>query len=110
MRPLGQYLPLRGNGHPISRGRELPQHRRTALFFKPKRFGQPFAVLDLADERARDVYGRDLILVRPDLHVVWRGNAPPADPAGIDAPARGLSFRVACLWPPACPFPAWRSD
>ena len=41
--------------------------------------GAPYAVLDLPDTRARDVYGHDLILVRPDLHIVWRGNALPAD-------------------------------
>ena len=29
------------------------------------------------DRRARDIYGHDLMLVRPDLHVVWRGNAAP---------------------------------
>jgi hypothetical protein len=27
----------------------------------------------------RSVYGFDYLLVRPDLHVVWRGNALPAD-------------------------------
>ncbi|MBV9971530.1 MAG: FAD-dependent monooxygenase, partial [Xanthobacteraceae bacterium] len=32
--------------------------------------GAPYAVLDLGDERARDIYGHDLILVRPDLHIV----------------------------------------
>jgi hypothetical protein len=35
------------------------------------------------------VYGRDLILVRPDLHVVWRGNAPPDDPRRLAAIATG---------------------
>ena len=40
-------------------------------------FGAPFAVLDIADERPRDIYGHDLLLLRPDLHVVWRGNALP---------------------------------
>ena len=42
-----------------------------------------------ADERARDVYGYDLILVRPDLHVVWRGNALPDDSVGLAAVATG---------------------
>jgi hypothetical protein len=37
-------------------------------------FGAPFSVLDVADERAREIYGHDFLLVRPDLHVVWRGN------------------------------------
>jgi 2-polyprenyl-6-methoxyphenol hydroxylase-like FAD-dependent oxidoreductase len=51
--------------------------------------GAPYAVLDLPDHRARDIYGHDLILVRPDLHVVWRGNAFPADPARLAALATG---------------------
>jgi hypothetical protein len=36
-----------------------------------------FAVLDIADERPREIYGYDLLLLRPDLHVVWRGNSLP---------------------------------
>jgi hypothetical protein len=35
------------------------------------------------------VYGFDLILLRPDLHVVWRGNAPPDDPAALAAKVTG---------------------
>jgi hypothetical protein len=53
------------------------------------RFGAPAAVLDIGDEAPREVYGCDLILVRPDLHVVWRGNAPPEDPAALAAKATG---------------------
>jgi 2-polyprenyl-6-methoxyphenol hydroxylase-like FAD-dependent oxidoreductase len=37
--------------------------------------GAPFAVVDVASAAAREVYERDYVLVRPDLHVVWRGNA-----------------------------------
>jgi hypothetical protein len=51
--------------------------------------GAPVAVLDVPDEAARDVYGYDLILVRPDMHVVWRGNAAPEDAARIAAVATG---------------------
>jgi hypothetical protein len=40
-------------------------------------YGAPFSVLDIPDERPRDVYGYDLLLLRPDMHVVWRGNALP---------------------------------
>lgn len=39
--------------------------------------GAPFAVLDVESAAAREVYGRDLLLVRPDLHVAWRGDALP---------------------------------
>jgi hypothetical protein len=42
--------------------------------------GAPFSVLDIDSEAALRVYGFDYLLVRPDLHVAWRGNAPPEDP------------------------------
>jgi hypothetical protein len=51
--------------------------------------GAPCALLDLPDERARDIYGYDLILVRPDLHVVWRGHGMPDDPDRLAAIATG---------------------
>jgi hypothetical protein len=53
------------------------------------RFGAPFTALDLPGDEARTTYGRDLVLVRPDLHVVWRGNAPPDDPVRLAAMATG---------------------
>ena len=49
----------------------------------------PFETLTLGDEIARDVYGYDLILLRPDLHIVWRGHRPPSDPAQLAAMATG---------------------
>jgi hypothetical protein len=45
--------------------------------------GAPFSVLDINSEAARCVYGFDYFLVRPDLHVVWRGDALPKDPNKI---------------------------
>jgi 2-polyprenyl-6-methoxyphenol hydroxylase-like FAD-dependent oxidoreductase len=51
--------------------------------------GAALAALDLQDDTARAVYERDLILLRPDMHVVWRGNAPPGDPASLAAIATG---------------------
>jgi 2-polyprenyl-6-methoxyphenol hydroxylase-like FAD-dependent oxidoreductase len=51
--------------------------------------GAPVTVLDVPDRIAREIYGYDLILVRPDLHVVWRGNAPPEDAAEVAAIATG---------------------
>jgi hypothetical protein len=53
--------------------------------------GAPVIVLDVPDRIARDVYGHDLILIRPDLHVVWRGNAAPEDVAEVAAIATGNS-------------------
>jgi 2-polyprenyl-6-methoxyphenol hydroxylase-like FAD-dependent oxidoreductase len=51
--------------------------------------GAPVAVLDVPDRIVREVYGYDLILLRPDLHVVWRGNAAPEDAAEVAAIATG---------------------
>lgn len=52
-------------------------------------YGAPLTILDIGDERPRELYGYDLLLVRPDLHVVWRGNRLPADPARLAALATG---------------------
>jgi 2-polyprenyl-6-methoxyphenol hydroxylase-like FAD-dependent oxidoreductase len=52
-------------------------------------YAAPFAVLDIGEERPRDIYGYDLLLVRPDLHVVWRGNRLPGGPARLAALATG---------------------
>jgi hypothetical protein len=46
-------------------------------------------VIEAKGARARDIYDCDLILVRPDLHVAWRGNAAPEDPDRIAAIATG---------------------
>jgi hypothetical protein len=43
------------------------------------------------DRIAHDIYGYDLILLRPDMHVVWRGNVPPEDAAEVAAIATGHS-------------------
>ena len=40
----------------------------------------PLKVIDLPQDDARELYGRDLALIRPDQYVAWRGDAPPADP------------------------------
>ena len=49
----------------------------------------PFTVLTIGERAPRDVYGCDLILLRPDLHVVWRGNSAPNDPAQLAAVVTG---------------------
>jgi 2-polyprenyl-6-methoxyphenol hydroxylase-like FAD-dependent oxidoreductase len=52
-------------------------------------FGAPVATLDIPDAVARDIYGVDLILLRPDMHVVWRGDRLPDDALEIAATATG---------------------
>jgi len=54
------------------------------------RLGAPFATLDVPEYHPRDVYGYDLLLLRPDLHVVWRGNQLlSVDPRQLAALATG---------------------
>jgi 2-polyprenyl-6-methoxyphenol hydroxylase-like FAD-dependent oxidoreductase len=52
-------------------------------------FGAKLDVVQIESKPPRDVYGYDLILVRPDLHVVWRGNSVPADHRAIANVATG---------------------
>jgi 2-polyprenyl-6-methoxyphenol hydroxylase-like FAD-dependent oxidoreductase len=56
----------------------------------------PYETLALdADEPAYEVYGGfGAFLIRPDLHVAWRGGAPPRDPAAIVAVATGMIAAV----------------
>jgi 2-polyprenyl-6-methoxyphenol hydroxylase-like FAD-dependent oxidoreductase len=52
--------------------------------------GAPLNVIDFSSEPARDLYGHGLLLLRPDLHIIWRGNNPPADPSALAALATGF--------------------
>lgn len=47
-----------------------------------QRRGLPLTVLPLAQAEARDLYGADLALIRPDQVVAWRGGAA-ADPGPV---------------------------
>ena len=51
--------------------------------------GAPLSTLDIPDSAARDLYQHDIILLRPDLHVVWRGNRVPDNVREIAATATG---------------------
>jgi 2-polyprenyl-6-methoxyphenol hydroxylase-like FAD-dependent oxidoreductase len=65
------------------------QEDTSALEAALKVSGAPFRALEVADEVARDVYGYDLILLRPDMHIVWRGNKTPEAPNRLAATATG---------------------
>lgn len=55
--------------------------------------GLPLVLLD-ADWIADPAYRHALVLARPDLHVAWRGDALPADPAVLIARLRGAATRL----------------
>jgi 2-polyprenyl-6-methoxyphenol hydroxylase-like FAD-dependent oxidoreductase len=45
--------------------------------------GVPLEIVTAAEPPLRAVYRAGLLLLRPDLHVAWRGDALPADPAAV---------------------------
>ncbi len=51
--------------------------------------GVPLEIVDVRDPHARRLYERDLVLVRPDQHVAWRGAEQPADPLSVIDRVRG---------------------
>jgi hypothetical protein len=50
-----------------------------------KTLGAPVCERIVDDPRLRALYGRDIFLIRPDLHIAWRGNAAPDNPERLAA-------------------------
>ena len=53
--------------------------------------GVPLEIVDIEHLGATEIYGRGLVLVRPDGHVAWRGDTPPEDSAGLIERVRGAA-------------------
>ena len=51
--------------------------------------GAPFDTLAIDCQAAKDIYQRDFLLIRPDLHIVWRGNEPHQDADHLASVAAG---------------------
>ena len=59
--------------------------------------GVPLTVHRIAEREIAGLYGRKLVLVRPDGHVAWRGDRPPHDAQALidtvrGAPSRGIAI------------------
>jgi 2-polyprenyl-6-methoxyphenol hydroxylase-like FAD-dependent oxidoreductase len=54
-----------------------------------REFRAPLQTLLVTSKRAREIFGYDLVLVRPDLHVAWRGNQLQGNAYEIAAVALG---------------------
>lgn len=59
--------------------------------------GLPIQVLEINDANARALYERDLVLVRPDGHVAWRGNQLPQDLTALVQTVSGRVTATAAL-------------
>jgi 2-polyprenyl-6-methoxyphenol hydroxylase-like FAD-dependent oxidoreductase len=53
--------------------------------------GVPLEIIDIRDEHARHLYERDLVLIRPDQHVAWRGSIAPDAPERLIDLVRGAT-------------------
>lgn len=53
------------------------------LYDAARASGIPMQLLQLVDPHLRSVYERDLVMVRPDHHVAWRGDDVPPDPSSL---------------------------
>jgi 2-polyprenyl-6-methoxyphenol hydroxylase-like FAD-dependent oxidoreductase len=51
--------------------------------------GAPLAVVQRDEPRVRSVYEASIFLLRPDLHIAWRGDRLPPDPVGLARMATG---------------------
>lgn len=54
-----------------------------------EQLGVPLSLLGIDDPGVRRVWERDLVLVRPDHHVAWRGDESPADVTALLDRVRG---------------------
>ncbi len=56
------------------------------------RRGVPLSVLDVQALQDASAYRHKLVLSRPDQHVAWRGNAPPANPDALIGKISGAAL------------------
>lgn len=77
---------LFGRGFTLVR---FDDHDVTGLLDAAAERGVPIEVVDIRDPHARALYQRDLVLIRPDQHVAWRGDTAPEHPLHVIDRIRG---------------------
>jgi hypothetical protein len=81
-------LDLFGRGFVLLRlGRDAPD--AASMRLAASQAGVPLAVIDLDVPDVSELYQRRLVLVRPDGHVAWRADEPPADARAVIDTVRG---------------------
>jgi len=86
--PDRSTLDLFGRGFVLLRFGVNPPHAK-AWMQAADRVNLPLREVEIASEEILRLYGNRLVLVRPDGHACWRGDANPADPARIIDIVRG---------------------
>jgi 2-polyprenyl-6-methoxyphenol hydroxylase-like FAD-dependent oxidoreductase len=90
--PGKSILDLFGDGFVLLRFSDVPadQIERAA-----ESRGVPLHVHRIEHRDGLALYGRVLVLVRPDGHVAWRGDSAPTDPLAMIDTVRGAGPRIA---------------
>ena len=84
-------LDLQGDGFTLL---ELAPGADTADFERAAAArGLPLTRVAVTDSTVADLYGRRLVLVRPDGHVAWRSDTLLADPNAVIDVVRGAARR-----------------
>lgn len=71
----------------LSLGTKPPDTTRIRKSFEAT--GAPVTEVRVESDRVRDLYGFDFLVLRPDMHVVWRGTQVPRNSAEIVSIATG---------------------
>jgi hypothetical protein len=61
----------------------------SAIVDAAQRVNLPLETVNMNEPKVREIYERDLVLVRPDGHVAWRGNVVPGNSDEIVDRIRG---------------------
>jgi 2-polyprenyl-6-methoxyphenol hydroxylase-like FAD-dependent oxidoreductase len=86
-------IDLFGNGFTLLRlGEAAPEPSTVVRAFAERRV--PLTTISIDDPAIAALYERPLVLVRPDGHVAWRGDALPADPLAVVDHIRGADAGV----------------
>ncbi len=80
-------LDLFGRGFVLLRFADAPAAEPIAQAAATR--GMPLTVRKIDSREAAEIYENKLVLVRPDGHVAWRGDATPADPEQLIDTLRG---------------------
>ena len=87
-------LDLFGRGFTLCCGFPVPS--ADAVVAAARNRGVPLDVVDLEDSEVAALCDRKLVLVRPDGHVAWRGDAAPSDAGIVDGSGPRRTAGAAC--------------